>query len=277
VAWYYEDGTGLSHGSSHTKTIASSGTYFARCITTTGEILSSRSNYITITVHQIPDNTPILASYLPIVAGNYVTLNAGNCFPNNYEWENIGTIQNVNVLPLVTTTYRAFCKNQTCRGDVRSVQITVLQPTIRANDSEICYNSYTDSRNSVVLTIVNCDGLITWSTRQTSSTISVQSHQTTTFTANCKSPDNITVSTNAVTIYVTPKPTITKITLNRLAYRLAATCSVGNTFLWSTGATVPLLFLLMLHKNIPHIAKKMAAQVSEQRKIFMPPHLFPPI
>lgn len=237
IAWFDQDGIGIGNGTQKTKTIISSGNYFARCSNAAGVLNSARSNTITITEYQTPSNTPLLVGFLPIIAGNYITLQANNCSPNSYEWENIGIGQNALVLPFETTTYRAFCKNQVCRGDVRSVQITVLQPTITSSANEICYNSNTDSRNSVVLTLTNCDGLITWSTRQTTSTITVQPDETKTYFANCKSTDNVTVTSNEITITVIPKPTITKSTVSRTEFRLAASCQAGNTFLWSTGAT----------------------------------------
>ena len=273
VAWFKEDGLGIGYGSNHTKTITSPGTYFARCITTLGEIKSGRSNYITIAEHQTPTNTPILAFYQPIVAGNYVTLQAVNCSPNNCEWENIGLGQNTVVLPLETTTYRAFCKNQTCRSDVRSVQITVLHPTIAANGSEICFNPNNDSRNSVDLTVINCDGTVTWAHGAAGSQIQVQPNQTTTYKANCKSPDNISIPTNAITIYVTPKPTIAKTTLNRLEHGLAATCLAGNTFLWSTGATTSSIIVPsnVTQEYIAYCKKNGCSSIRTKKNIYAAP------
>ena len=237
VAWYSEDGTEISKGSSRTKTISNSGTYFARCVTANGEIRSVRSNYITIAKYQTPVNSPIMTSFLPIIAGTSITLHAINCSPNNYEWENIGIGQNAIVLPLETTTYRAFCKNQVCRSDVRSVQITVLHPTITANTNEICFDLNTGTSNGITLNVSNCGGSVVWSTGHVGTTLFLHPNLSFTISANCKMPNNLSIPTNFFDIFVTSKPTIAKSTLNRLEFRLTATCSIGNTFLWSTGAT----------------------------------------
>lgn len=237
VAWYKENGTGIGNGSSHSITISNSGTYFARCITSGGVIKSSRSNYITITKYQTPVNSPILTPFLPIISGTSITLHAINCSPNNYEWENIGIGQNAIVLPLVTTTYRAFCENQSCRGDVSSVQVTVLQPTITANTNEICFDLNTGTSNGITLNVSNCGGSVVWSTGHVGTTLVLYPSSSFTISANCRLPNNLSIPTNFFNIFVTPKPTIAKTTLNRLEFRLTATCSLGNTFLWSTGAT----------------------------------------
>jgi hypothetical protein len=275
VAWFNEDGIGIGNGSNHTKTITNPGRYFARCIAINGELKSGRSNYITIAEHQTPSNTPLLVGFLPIIAGNYITLQASNCSPNSYEWENIGIGQNALVLLLESTTYRAFCKNQVCRGDVSSVQVTVLQPTITSNTNEICYNSNTETRNSAILTLTNCDGLITWSTRQTSSTITVQPDETKTFFANCKSTDNVTVTSNEITINVIPKPTITKSTVSRTEFRLAASCQAGNTFLWSTGATTSSIVVPsnLTQEYTAYCIKNGCSSKGKMKKIYAAPEI----
>jgi hypothetical protein len=275
IAWYDQDGLGIGHGSSHSKTVSNPGTYFARCINAEGKIKSARSNPITIAEYKTPTNTPLLVGFLPVMAGNYLTLQASNCSPNNYEWENIGIGQNAMVLPLETTTYRAFCENQGCRGDVSSVQVAVLQPTITSNTNGICYNSNTDYRNSAVLTLTNCDGSITWSNSQTSSSIIVQPSQTKTYFANCKYEDNITVTSNEITITVIPKPTITKSTVSRAEFRLTVSCQTGNTFLWSTGATTSSILVLsnLNEEYIAYCLQNGCSSEGKRKKIYAAPEI----
>lgn len=273
VAWYREDGTGLSHGIDHSKTVASAGTYFARCITVQGEIYSARSNSVTISEYQTPSDSPLLTASLPIIAGNYFTLRASQCQSNSYFWENIGSGQNAIVLPLSSTTYTAFCRNNVCKGNSSSMLLTVLQPTLSANGTEICYNPNTDARNSITLTIINCDGTVTWSNGEITSTILVSPNQTTTYRAICISDDNISVPTNAIVINVTPKPTIVKTAISRLEYRLTTTCSAGDTFLWNTGATTSSIVVpsTVTEEYTAYCKKNGCSSVGKKKMIYAAP------
>src|SRR5690606_18036122 len=103
-------------------------------------------------------NKPILINYLPIEAGEEISLMANGCLSLTYEWQGLGTGQAFLVMPLETTNYRVFCRNETCRSDVSSALITVLQPIISSTASEICFQSGTGSKNSATLTIEHCNG-----------------------------------------------------------------------------------------------------------------------
>ncbi len=152
-------------------------------------------------------------------------------------WENYGYGDILIKAPLNSTLYTAVCRQNVCKGNTSNIFINVLQPYIEANTTSICYDISNETRNSSTMTISNCIGTVNWSTGEHGNSITVSPSGSYLYYADCILPNYTSIRSNIILVKVTAKPTVAKTVINRSFYQLAATCSPGNTFLWSTGAT----------------------------------------
>ena len=223
-----------STGTSISITPLVTSSYTATC--KVGECASVASTPVTVTL--TAGETPtITASKDALCEGGSVTLTAGNC-SKNILWSTGATTASITVTPATTTTYEVKCINGECIENATKV-ITIASkpatPILTCGKERIC------AGESLTFTAHGCDGIITWSTGVTGTTMVVTPTITTTYTAICTINGCTSNSSKPATITVfnqTP-PTITA-SAESVCNGGSVTLTTSNcdgAVLWSTGAT----------------------------------------
>ncbi|WP_426430415.1 Ig-like domain-containing protein [Winogradskyella sp. HB-48] len=159
-----------------------------------------------------------------------VTLSASG--GTTYLWSNGETTASIEVSPIVTTTYTVTAFDDFGNSDDDSVTVTVNEMPIAeaGNDQTICEG------DTVILTASGGDNYL-WSNGETTASISVTPSADTTYTVEVTS--NNCSSTDDITVFVNPLPTITVSNDVTIMEGETTTLSVtgSDNYLWSTGET----------------------------------------
>ncbi|MCB0400202.1 MAG: Ig-like domain-containing protein [Winogradskyella sp.] len=165
-----------------------------------------------------------------ICQGESVTLSASG--GTTYLWSNGETTASIEVSPTVTTTYTVTAFDDFGNSDDDSVTVTVNETPIAeaGNDQTICEG------DTVILTASGGTTYL-WSDGQTTASISVTPSADTTYTVEVTS--NSCSSTDDVTVFVNPLPSITVSNDVTIMEGETTTLSVSGSdnYLWSTGET----------------------------------------
>ena len=215
-------------------------TYSATCLTNTCE--SPKSNEKTITVNPaVVLNLTASASSSKICAGAETTLTLAGC-TGTITWTGGSTGASIKVKPTETINYTATCSGVVCATDASaSVKVTVLPgatiPNITPTNTQICAGA------EVTLTANNCNGVLLWSSGQTTASITVKPAITTIYSVKCtvdgcgeaKTSEPVTVKVG------TPDaPTITSVPPSVCAGGTVVLTAIGctaGTIQWSNGKT----------------------------------------
>jgi len=188
----------------------------------------------TVTINVTPTPTvTILASPAAICSGSSSTLTAKGA--TNYTWSTGETTSSITVSPLTATTYTVNDTTSGCGGAPQTIAIGVTTtPTVlvTAADTIIC------SGSSTVLKVTGADAY-TWSTGETTSSITVSPTVTTTYTVT-DSTAACSGAPQTITITVNPTPTITAIATPAMICSGTSSTLVasgGTNYTWNTGAT----------------------------------------
>lgn len=182
----------------------------------------------TVTVNSLPVLT-VTNNPSAICAGGSSTLTVSGA--TTYTWSNSVNGSSQTVSPSVSTTYSVSGTSSSGCTGTASVSVTVVpNPTITVNNPTIC------SGQSATLTASGAASY-TWSTGQTSSTISVSPGSTTSYTVagllgSCSSTQTAIVTTSPAMLIAVNNPTICAGQTVVLTPTSSAT-----SYTWSTGQT----------------------------------------
>ena len=207
---------------------------------------SESSNAVEVKVIVI-DSPLLSASPSKICAGESTTLTARGC-KGVVEWQTSPkqTGSSITVTPLVSETYKAFCKEFECVSALASVDVIVIPtpkaPIIVSEKVEICPGE------TVQLIAMNCNGQVRWSNGQETTTITVFPMVTTSYTATCSVNGCVSNASTPYVLTVRPvsvptiKTTDLTICAGNSATLTAEGCSGIVTWYYdgitSTGATI---------------------------------------
>ncbi|WP_299100127.1 Ig-like domain-containing protein [uncultured Winogradskyella sp.] len=203
-------------------------TYFA--IGYTAEGCQSQA---VVTVIVIPEIIADAGNDVSICIGESVTLNASGGI--SYLWNTGNTDASITVTPNETTSYTVTVYDEFGNSDTDSVVITVNDiPEISVSE-----NIYIIEGESATLSV---SGAVTylWNTGDTTSSLTVNPTQTTTYTVvgssnSCDSqPQEITVTVEP--LFIASAGTDEYICDN-LSYEVVLTANQGDSYSWSTGET----------------------------------------
>ncbi|WP_165492348.1 SdrD B-like domain-containing protein [Jiulongibacter sediminis] len=217
-------------GTSITVSPESNTTYTATCLVNTCE--SAPSNQLVIVVNSLPIPT-ISASKTTICSGESVTLSASNC-SGSITWNTGQSTASITVSPAMTTSYSVICTSTVGCSATATQAITVgtgQTPTIVASVDTIC------NGESSTLTVSNCSGGISWSTGETTPSITVSPTNSTTYTVLCGSGSCSGSASQTVSVGSGTTPNITA-SDNNICSGETVTLSVDNcnqNIVWSTG------------------------------------------
>jgi len=219
----YEWSTGAT-----TKSITVSPNVTTSYTVTISDGSGSDSDSVQVTVNSITANA---GSDISINEGDSITLTASG--GDTYIWNTGATTQSITVSPNSTTSFTVTATKNGC-DDSDSVQVTVgsTNGSVTANagsDQNIC------SGENVTLT-ASGGTIYSWSTGETTKSITVSPNSTTTYTVTVSDgsesdSDSVQVTVNSVTANAGVDVNINEgdgVTLK---------ASGGDTYLWSTGAT----------------------------------------
>ncbi len=206
-------------------------TYTATC--TVNGCSSVASAPVTVTVGS--SNPVINASTLNICTGGSSVLSVNNC-GGTLLWSTGSTASSITVSPATTTTYSVQCTSGSCSRTVSAtVNVSVgLQPTIAASETNICTGS------SVQLNAGNCaGGILTWSTGESTNSITVSPVATTTYSVTCEIGTCSQSASVTINVSSAQTPTIaataTSICVGQSVTLTVSNCSSGIS--WNTGST----------------------------------------
>jgi uncharacterized repeat protein (TIGR01451 family) len=232
-----------SNGSVGSRLVAkTAGTYSAKCKNACGE--SANSNSISIelkTTGCTPGCTlpapSISASKTELCEPSDVTLTATNCSTGTVVWSNGKTGLSIVVKPVVTTSYTAICKKDTCVSVVSNKINVVVEkankPVVACATDLICLGE------SVTLNAYECAGEIRWSNGMKGKSIIVTPIETSKYTAVCAIGTCVSEKSDTLCIIIgnPNKPFITcranTICLGEAAVLTAQGCS--GDVIWSNG------------------------------------------
>ncbi len=217
----------LGAGSSHLVSPSSTTTY-----TVTGSVAAgcSGSAQVTITVNALPSIG--ISGTSPICAGSNSTLTASG--GTGYSWSTTATTTSINVSPLSTTTYTVTGTDGSC-SNTASFQVVVnaLPPIGISGTSPICAGDFS------TLTASGGTGY-TWSTTETTTSISVSPGITTTYSVTGTDGTCSNSATFQVIVNTMPLATISgpsSVCAGETATLTASGGSGSYTYSWSTSAT----------------------------------------
>lgn len=206
---------------------------------------SSHSVAVVVTVSPNPEITASAAPS-PICLGQSSTLSVSGCNTSgSITWRNavtnaiVGSGNNFQVTPAVSTSYTATCTNS-CGNERTSnaVSVTVnpaVKPRVVPVSSSVC------SGQSVTLTAEGCISDISWSSGQTNLTsITFNPVITNNYTVTCRTSCGVNTS-DPVNVAVTSVPVVTlgshgtsvSISTSQTSTVLTASCSGGGTPVWA--------------------------------------------
>lgn len=153
-----------------------------------------------------------------------------------YVWNNLATTAAITVTPTATTTYTATVTTAAgCTGSVNYTVTVNPKPVLALSFQPlICQGSTTGISVSGATTYV-------WSTTGTGSSILVATTAaaTTTYTVTGTGTGGCTATVSqAITVLPRPTPSISTVCLSGV---MQATATGGQTYLWSNGATTPII------------------------------------
>ncbi|WP_040281875.1 T9SS type A sorting domain-containing protein [Psychroserpens damuponensis] len=188
----------------------------------------SNADSVIVTVNDIP--VANAGNDITICFGNETVLTASG--GSTYLWSTGETTQNITVNPNSTTTYvvEVFENNCSSTDDVLVIVNDVPQ-TYAGNDVTIVEGE------STTLSVIGADAYI-WNTGETTSSISVNPVETTTYIVTGIS--NGCESIDEVTVIVEPFIYTASAGANQTichGYETTLTASEGDSYLWSTGET----------------------------------------
>jgi uncharacterized repeat protein (TIGR01451 family) len=226
-------------------------------ITATTGLCSAEPLTVTLEAPGIPEKPQISVSpSVTACLGETVTLTATGAAGATFQWTGSGlsalTGSVVTVTPGVAGN-QLFTVTQTVNsctsGESQSVIITGVQcttctvepPVITCTTTEIC------TGDAIELHASDCEGIIIWSTNETGQSIVISPTVSTTYTAQCKLPNCISVPSKPIVIKVSDPqpPTITAGTVDVCiggTVSLTATGCEGKV-IWSTGVTGSVIFV----------------------------------
>ncbi|MBA4854070.1 hypothetical protein H1R81_27005, partial [Emticicia sp. BO119] len=214
--------------------VTTAGTYSATCVNNCGT--SGASNVITITTGNLPVAPTITANKNVLCNNETATLIASGCI-GNVQWNNGST--GTSILISIGGTYSAKCVTS-CGESLSSNIITIttvpapVVPEVQTNTNTIC------GTEIATLTATGCNGVISWSTGATTSSITVSTAGT--YTATCKNAcgesdpsQNIVIRKNVMSSPPTVTANKTSLCGTETAILTATGC--GGTIKWNTNAT----------------------------------------
>jgi len=190
---------------------------------------------VTIFVHDIPIANA--GKDTTICSGNTINLNASG--GDNYLWSTGEKSSNINVNPLISTTYTVTVSNSFGCSATDDVIINVTPKPILtiSKDTSIC-------GGQTVQLIASGGGTYKWSTNETTSSIIVTPSITSFYTVivtnnNCSVTGTVKVEVigNLGLVTATPDPTICK------GVGVGLKVTGGSTYLWNTGAKTDSIFV----------------------------------
>ncbi len=196
-----------------------------------GTNLAGCKDTITVTVTVVNTLTATISPPSDSVCnGSSTTLTAGG--GSTYLWSNSATTAIINVSPNVNTTYSVLVSSGGCKDSATiTVKVNPLPVVVISNDTSVC------SGTNVTLN-VSGGGTYLWSNSATTSSITVNPANTTTYTAQVTSSKGCLKDT-VVTVTINPAPTLTITPTMISCAGTPDTLSVlgGNGYLWSNGST----------------------------------------
>lgn len=197
---------------------------------------------VRININSTPAVPTIITPNQTICTGSKIMLESSGC-NGLVTWSNGSTSGAIEVSPTTTTTYTATCTLNGCISDMstNSCVITVnpalAAPIISGSGSAVCPGSV------VSLTASGCAGIVTWSTGQTGTALSVAAKATGTYSAICTSGVCTSGASNVFTVNVTNSTANamslsvvnSKICSGQSSTLIATGCS--GSIVWSNGST----------------------------------------
>ncbi|SOE19682.1 Por secretion system C-terminal sorting domain-containing protein [Spirosomataceae bacterium TFI 002] len=229
--------------------------YTISCTNANTGCVSDVSDITKISVVLPPPNPSITTDKSNICVGETVSLSANNC-GGTISWFETGNVTEIGtgspytVNPTSNTSYTATCTEVSMPAAVAlecesrsavpiAVNVTPLPsaPTVSSTDLNICVGEAT------TLTSTDCvGGVISWSSGQTGTSITVSPSTNTTYSAKCIVNGCESPNSNDLQVIVTPIPTApTNLTATAIcageSSTLAGTCTSG-TLTWYSDATL---------------------------------------
>jgi len=211
VTWWSSNtgGQPIGTGNSLTVTPIQTTNYNANC--TVNNCSSSSSSVQVIIPCSVP--TPSVSASPGIInVGQSSTLTATGC-TGSVTWFKVGqgllvgTGGTIMIAPVSTSEYYAFCNVNGCSsGDARIAVAVICE--VPATPSLMASPNTINSGQNATLTATNCTGMVTWSTGQTGSSITVSPTSNTLYSATCTvngcqsshSFVSVTVTTNGLRV-----------------------------------------------------------------------------
>ncbi|MCP9754846.1 hypothetical protein EGI26_06680, partial [Lacihabitans sp. CCS-44] len=142
---------------------------------------STSGTKLTIDIPQIP----VLAGEKTICKGQTTTLSATNC-AGTLTWSDGKTGLNINVSPIVTTTYTATCSFGTCNSaSNNSIKITVEESPLNVPNIILSRTKYC-VEEKINLTAENCTGIVVWSNGLQGNNVEINATTSFSISASCK-------------------------------------------------------------------------------------------
>ena len=187
---------------------------------------------IEVIVFPLPE--PNLGADKTICEGQSVDLTAETCVGCTYSWSNGATTgANINVTPIVTTTYTVTVSNNACSASDEIVvnvdkKITII--FLSLDGLQTC------SGSPIALNVPKFDSYL-WGNGATTSSITVSPIETTTYSLTVTRGACVATAERIVTVFPLPEPNLgTDITICQ-GEIATLTATGGDTYSWSNGAT----------------------------------------
>jgi photosystem II stability/assembly factor-like uncharacterized protein len=137
-----------------------------------------------------------------ICQGTSVSLTSSACIGGTSTWTGGLTGQTISVSPNTNKNYKVACLVNGCLSDSSSAVSLVVNPSpiisVSSNKTSIC------SGDSAFLTIMGCNGTISWSNGATTSIIKVSPTANTTYTSTCTLGSCSATQSLSITLLSTP-------------------------------------------------------------------------
>lgn len=235
--WDGPSGSGITSYTNPVLTTSVSGTY-------TLSMVSGSTNLVrTLNLYTTQTYTPGISGSSTLCSGNSVSLQVTGTNISTYTWSSSSTLQAISVSPSITTTYTVNTRDiYSCPSSATHSVTVYPTPSVTISGSGspslICRGwTYTLTANSTAGTT------LFWSpTGSNSPVIAVSPSVTTTYTAVVTTTDGCSQS-STFPLLVLPSPQL-QTTIGSQAFcpggstTITATGLSGNTYKWSTGATV---------------------------------------
>ncbi|MGR3810437.1 SdrD B-like domain-containing protein [Jiulongibacter sp. NS-SX5] len=174
----------------------------------------------------------ITASETTVCPGTQVTLTASGC-TETVSWSTGETGNSISVSPTEQTMYTATCGTGVCAG-TGSVTIEMgsgESPLITSTSDNLCVGE------STTLSVSDCSGPISWSTGETTSSITVTPTQSTTYTIVCGTGSCSAIASKTIFVGspVTPNITASQTTVCAGEEVTLSVDNCSQTLVWSTG------------------------------------------